>query len=75
MIALVSSCVIDTCPCLQQLLQPCLEEIHVPPLIFIPNCYPIYLTMNIHTLSKPDFYKIIKYVQKPLKRPKYPQNL
>ena len=44
-------------------------------LVSIPNCYPACLPMDIHTLPKPKFYKITKYAQKLLKRPKYPQNL
>ena len=29
--------------------------------------HPVCLPMDIHTLPKPDFYKITKYAQKPLK--------
>ena len=35
-------------------------------LVSIPNCYTVCLHMDIHTLTKPNFYKIIKYAQKPL---------
>ena len=31
--------------------------------------------MYIYTLPNPNSYKITKYAQKPLKQPKYPQNL
>ena len=48
---------------------------YLTQLVSISNCYPVCLPMDIHTLPKPNFYKITKYTQKPLKIPKYPQNL
>ena len=40
---------------------------YLTQLEFIPNCYSICLSMDIHTLPKLIFYKITKYAQKLLK--------
>ena len=57
-----------------QLIYPWIPD-YLTLLASILNCYPVCLSMDIHTLPKPNFYKITKYAQKPLKRPKYHQNL
>ena len=36
---------------------------YLTQLVSIPNCYPVCLPMDIHTLPKPNFYKITKYAQ------------
>ena len=54
-----------------QLIYPWIPN-YFTQLVSISNCYPVCLPMDIHNLPKPDFYKITKYVQKPIKRPKYP---
>ena len=54
-----------------QLIYPWIPN-YLIQLVSIPNFYPICLPMDIHTLPKPNFYKIAKYAKKPLKIPKYP---
>ena len=49
-----------------QLIFPWIPD-YLTQLVLIPNCYPICLPMDFHTQPKPDFYKITKYTQQPLK--------